>query len=193
MSPLASVRRLRRQLVWSFSRRCVAVISRHSDRTAERPRLWKRSTPRLNLVLANTGSITPLAFAVTITVELGVKHATHERMEASVSPGRAPWVTRVGRDSGPGCRARRSAASAPHANSRPSATSTPGVSVTVSGRGWPVATDLQAPHTDGILLREAGRLYPVHWPLNLLRNARVHGAILKGAAGHDETPAYSAR
>jgi hypothetical protein len=46
--------------VCGFSRLCVAVINRHSDRTAERPRRWKRSMPRLNLVLPKTGSIMPL-------------------------------------------------------------------------------------------------------------------------------------
>jgi ATP-dependent helicase HrpA len=46
--------------VCSLSRLCVAVIKRHSDRTADRPRRWKRSMPRLNLVLAKTGSIMPL-------------------------------------------------------------------------------------------------------------------------------------
>ena len=43
--------------LWSFSRLCVAVISRHSDRQAALPRRKKRSMRRLNLVFANTGSI----------------------------------------------------------------------------------------------------------------------------------------
>jgi hypothetical protein len=43
--------------LWSFKRLWVAVIRRHSVRTADLPRRWKRSMPRLNLVCANTGSI----------------------------------------------------------------------------------------------------------------------------------------
>jgi len=43
--------------LWSFSRLWVAVISRHSDLAAERPRRWKRSMRRLNFVCPNTGSI----------------------------------------------------------------------------------------------------------------------------------------
>jgi hypothetical protein len=41
----------------SLSRLWVAVISRHSERQAARPRRWKRSILRLNLVSAKTGSI----------------------------------------------------------------------------------------------------------------------------------------
>ena len=41
----------------SFKRLWVAVISRHSERQAARPRRWKRSILRLNLVSAKTGSI----------------------------------------------------------------------------------------------------------------------------------------
>jgi hypothetical protein len=41
----------------SFSRLCVAVISRHSDLAAALPRRWKRSIRRLNFVCPNTGSI----------------------------------------------------------------------------------------------------------------------------------------
>ena len=47
----------------SFSRLCVAVISRHSDRAADLPRRWKRSQRRLNLVSAKTGSIMPWRLA----------------------------------------------------------------------------------------------------------------------------------
>ena len=36
--------------LWSFSRLWVAVISRHSERTADRPRRWKLSIRRLCLV-----------------------------------------------------------------------------------------------------------------------------------------------
>jgi hypothetical protein len=43
--------------LWSFSRLWVAVISRHSERAADRPRRWKRSMRRLNFVCPNTGSI----------------------------------------------------------------------------------------------------------------------------------------
>ncbi len=43
--------------LWSFSRLCVAVISRHSDLAAALPRRWKRSIRRLNFVCPNTGSI----------------------------------------------------------------------------------------------------------------------------------------
>src|SRR5215213_7606086 len=42
---------------WSLRRLWVAVISRHSVRTAPRPRRLKRSRPRLNFIWANTGSI----------------------------------------------------------------------------------------------------------------------------------------
>ena len=49
--------------LWSFSRLWVAVIRRHSERAADLPRRWKRSIRRLNLVLANTGSIIALRFA----------------------------------------------------------------------------------------------------------------------------------
>ena len=42
--------------VWSFIRLWVAVISRHSERTADLPRRWKLSMRRLCLVCANTGS-----------------------------------------------------------------------------------------------------------------------------------------
>src|SRR4051794_2617978 len=42
---------------WSLRRLWVAVISRHSVRTAPRPRRRKRSRPRLNFIWANTGSI----------------------------------------------------------------------------------------------------------------------------------------
>ena len=42
---------------WSLRRLWVAVISRHSVRTAPRPRRLKRSRPRLNFICANTGSI----------------------------------------------------------------------------------------------------------------------------------------
>jgi hypothetical protein len=45
--------------LWSFRRLCVAAISRHSDRTADRPRRWNRSIFRLNFTCANTGSIIP--------------------------------------------------------------------------------------------------------------------------------------
>jgi hypothetical protein len=48
--------------VWSLSRLCVAAASRHSDRTAERPRRWKRSIPRLCLICPNTGSIVAWRF-----------------------------------------------------------------------------------------------------------------------------------
>jgi hypothetical protein len=48
--------------LWSFNRLWVAVISRHSDRAADLLRRWKRSMRRLNLVLANTGSIIALRF-----------------------------------------------------------------------------------------------------------------------------------
>lgn len=37
----------------------MAVISRRSERAAERARRWNLSMRRLNLVLANTGSIMP--------------------------------------------------------------------------------------------------------------------------------------
>lgn len=43
--------------LWSFRRLCVAVINRHSARTADLPRLRNRLIPRLNLVWAKTGSI----------------------------------------------------------------------------------------------------------------------------------------
>jgi hypothetical protein len=46
--------------LWSFCRLWVAVIRRHSERAAERPRRWKRSMRRLNFVCPNTGSIMPL-------------------------------------------------------------------------------------------------------------------------------------
>jgi NAD(P)-dependent dehydrogenase (short-subunit alcohol dehydrogenase family) len=42
---------------WSLSRLWVAVIRRHSVRTAALPLRWKRSMPRLCLVWPNTGSI----------------------------------------------------------------------------------------------------------------------------------------
>jgi hypothetical protein len=42
--------------LWSFIRLWVAVLSRHSERTADLPRRWKRSIRRLCLVCANTGS-----------------------------------------------------------------------------------------------------------------------------------------
>ena len=42
--------------LWSFRRLCVALMSRHSVRTAERPRLRNRPIPRLDFVWANTGS-----------------------------------------------------------------------------------------------------------------------------------------
>ena len=48
---------------WSLSKLCVAVISRHSERAAERPRRWKRSQRRLNFVSAKIGSIMPLRLA----------------------------------------------------------------------------------------------------------------------------------
>jgi hypothetical protein len=48
--------------LWSFRRLWVAVINRHSERTADLPRRPKRSIRRLNFVLANTGSIIALRF-----------------------------------------------------------------------------------------------------------------------------------
>jgi hypothetical protein len=42
--------------LWSFSRLWVAVIRRHSERTADLPRRRKLSIRRLCLVCANTGS-----------------------------------------------------------------------------------------------------------------------------------------
>jgi Phage integrase family len=42
---------------WSLRRLWVAVISRHSVRTAPRPRRLNLSRPRLNFICANTGSI----------------------------------------------------------------------------------------------------------------------------------------
>ena len=45
--------------LWSFRMLWVALISRHSVRTAERPRLRNRPIPRLDFVCANTGSIIP--------------------------------------------------------------------------------------------------------------------------------------
>ena len=52
-------------VVWrqSLRRLCAALVSRHSDRAAARPRRKKRSTPRLNLMSANTGSIMPWRLA----------------------------------------------------------------------------------------------------------------------------------
>ena len=47
----------------SFSKLCVAVISRHSDRAADLPRRWKRSHRLLYFVSANTGSIMPWRLA----------------------------------------------------------------------------------------------------------------------------------
>src|ERR1039458_6920182 len=43
--------------LWSFSKLWVAVISRHSERAADRPRRWKRSMRRLDFVCPNTGSV----------------------------------------------------------------------------------------------------------------------------------------
>ncbi len=42
---------------WSFIRLWVVVMSRHSERAADRPRRWKRSARRLCLMCAKTGSI----------------------------------------------------------------------------------------------------------------------------------------
>ena len=42
--------------LWILSRLCVAAANRHSERTADLPRRWKRSIPRLNLSCPNTGS-----------------------------------------------------------------------------------------------------------------------------------------
>jgi hypothetical protein len=52
-------------VVWrqSLRRLCAVLVSRHSDRAAARLRRKKRSTPRLNLVSANTGSIIPWRLA----------------------------------------------------------------------------------------------------------------------------------
>ena len=55
----------------SFSRLWVAVISRHSVRTAALPRRWKRSMPRLNLVLAEDRLDHLLALAVELAAALG--------------------------------------------------------------------------------------------------------------------------
>jgi hypothetical protein len=44
---------------WSLRRLWVAVSSRHSDLTADRPRRWKRSAPRLDLIWPKTGSTLP--------------------------------------------------------------------------------------------------------------------------------------
>jgi hypothetical protein len=45
------------QWLWSFRRLWLAVISRHSDRTAALPLRWKRSIRRLPLIWPNTGSM----------------------------------------------------------------------------------------------------------------------------------------
>ena len=44
---------------WSLRRLWVAVNSRHSDLTADLPRRWKRSAPRLLLIWPKTGSTVP--------------------------------------------------------------------------------------------------------------------------------------
>jgi hypothetical protein len=44
---------------WSLRRLWVAVRSRHSDLTADLPRRWKRSAPRLDLICPKTGSTVP--------------------------------------------------------------------------------------------------------------------------------------
>jgi hypothetical protein len=61
-APVLAVQAVRGAVVclWSFSRLCVAVISRHSERQAALPRRWKRSILRLNLVSPKTGSIIAL-------------------------------------------------------------------------------------------------------------------------------------
>jgi hypothetical protein len=56
----------------SLRRLWVAVISRHSLRTAERPRLRKRSQRRLNLVWPKTGFDHALAFGVELAAAVGV-------------------------------------------------------------------------------------------------------------------------
>ena len=48
--------------LWSLSRLWVAVMSRHSDRTADLPRRWNLSILRLCLVWPKTGSIMPWRF-----------------------------------------------------------------------------------------------------------------------------------
>ena len=45
--------------LWSLRRLLVAVISLHSERAADLPRRMNLRIPRLNLVLAKTGSIMP--------------------------------------------------------------------------------------------------------------------------------------
>src|SRR5829696_7363104 len=55
--PLVAVQAAASVWRWSLSRLWVAVIRRHSVRTAARPLRWKRSIPRLCLVWPNTGSI----------------------------------------------------------------------------------------------------------------------------------------
>ena len=59
------------------------LVSRHSDRAAARPRRKKRSTPRLNLVSANTGNHA-LAFGVERAGLVGGQDAPHERAEPAV-------------------------------------------------------------------------------------------------------------
>ena len=56
-APLAAIR-----WVWSFRRLWVAAANRHSERTAARPRRWKRSNPRLNLSWPKTGSTVAIRF-----------------------------------------------------------------------------------------------------------------------------------
>lgn len=48
------------QWLCSFRRLWTAACNRHSERTADLPRRWKRRNPRLNLFCANTGSTVAL-------------------------------------------------------------------------------------------------------------------------------------
>jgi hypothetical protein len=77
----------------------VAVMRRHSERQAARPRRAKRSMRRLNLVLAKTGSISCWALGVERGANVGRENAAHEGVAPAV-PARAGVVALagVGRD-----------------------------------------------------------------------------------------------
>jgi hypothetical protein len=55
--PLRSAQSVSLKCRWSLRRLCVVAMSRHSVRTADRPRLWNVVNPRVCLVVPKIGSI----------------------------------------------------------------------------------------------------------------------------------------